>query len=55
MIGAPDLLLEGSIDRINLERSIERLPVELLRQRYLSYMISRDMSTTKLPGYWGAR
>jgi RNA polymerase sigma-70 factor (ECF subfamily) len=26
-IGAPDLLLEGSIDRINLERSIERLPV----------------------------
>jgi RNA polymerase sigma-70 factor (ECF subfamily) len=27
MIGAPDLLLEGSIDRINLERSIQRLPV----------------------------
>jgi RNA polymerase sigma-70 factor (ECF subfamily) len=27
MIGAPDLLLEGSIDRINLERCIERLPV----------------------------
>jgi RNA polymerase sigma-70 factor (ECF subfamily) len=26
MIGAPDLLLEGSIDRINLERCIERLP-----------------------------
>jgi len=26
-IGAPDLLLEGSIDRINLERCIERLPV----------------------------
>jgi RNA polymerase sigma-70 factor (ECF subfamily) len=25
--GAPDLLLEGSIDRINLERCIERLPV----------------------------
>jgi RNA polymerase sigma-70 factor (ECF subfamily) len=25
-IGAPDLLLEGSIDRINLERCIERLP-----------------------------
>jgi len=27
MIGAPDLLLEGSIDRLNLERCIERLPV----------------------------
>jgi RNA polymerase sigma-70 factor (ECF subfamily) len=27
MIGAPDLLLEGSIDRINLERCIARLPV----------------------------
>ena len=27
MIGAPDLLLEGSIDRINLERCIQRLPV----------------------------
>jgi RNA polymerase sigma-70 factor (ECF subfamily) len=27
MISAPDLLLEGSIDRINLERCIERLPV----------------------------
>jgi RNA polymerase sigma-70 factor (ECF subfamily) len=27
MIGAPDLLLEGSIDRINLERCIEQLPV----------------------------
>ena len=27
MIGAPDLLLEGSIDRINLERCIVRLPV----------------------------
>jgi len=26
-IGAPNLLLEGSIDRINLERCIERLPV----------------------------
>ena len=26
MIGAPDLLLEGSIDRINLERSIRQLP-----------------------------
>ena len=26
-IGAPDLLLEGSIDRINLERCIERLPL----------------------------
>jgi RNA polymerase sigma-70 factor (ECF subfamily) len=26
-IGAPDLMLEGSIDRINLERCIERLPV----------------------------
>jgi len=26
-IGAPDLLLEGSVDRINLERCIERLPV----------------------------
>jgi RNA polymerase sigma-70 factor (ECF subfamily) len=26
MIGAPDLLLEGAIDRINLERCIERLP-----------------------------
>jgi RNA polymerase sigma-70 factor, ECF subfamily len=26
-IGAPDLLLEGSLDRINLERCIERLPV----------------------------
>jgi len=26
-IGAPDLLLEGSIDRINLERCIKRLPV----------------------------
>jgi RNA polymerase sigma-70 factor (ECF subfamily) len=25
-IGAPDLLLEGSIDRINLERCIEQLP-----------------------------
>ncbi len=27
MIGAPDLLLEGSIDRINLERCIKQLPV----------------------------
>jgi RNA polymerase sigma-70 factor (ECF subfamily) len=27
MIGAPDLLLEGSIDRINLERCLARLPV----------------------------
>ena len=27
MIGAPDLLLEGSVDRINLERCIEQLPV----------------------------
>jgi RNA polymerase sigma-70 factor (ECF subfamily) len=27
MIGAPDLLLEGSIDRINLERCIEQLPM----------------------------
>jgi len=27
MIGAPDLLLEGSIDRINLEHCIQRLPV----------------------------
>jgi RNA polymerase sigma-70 factor (ECF subfamily) len=26
-MGAPDLLLEGSIDRINLERSIEQLPM----------------------------
>jgi RNA polymerase sigma-70 factor (ECF subfamily) len=26
-IGAPDLLLEGSIDRINLERGIAQLPV----------------------------
>jgi RNA polymerase sigma-70 factor, ECF subfamily len=26
-IGAPNLLLEGSIDRINLERCIQRLPV----------------------------
>jgi RNA polymerase sigma-70 factor, ECF subfamily len=26
-LGAPDLLLEGSIDRINLERCIQRLPV----------------------------
>jgi RNA polymerase sigma-70 factor, ECF subfamily len=26
-IGAPDLLLEGSIDRMNLEHCIERLPV----------------------------
>ena len=26
-VGAPDLLLEGAIDRINLERCIERLPV----------------------------
>jgi len=26
-IGAPDLLLDGSLDRINLERCIERLPV----------------------------
>ncbi len=26
-IAAPDLLLEGSLDRINLERCIERLPV----------------------------
>jgi len=25
-IGAPDLLLEGSIDRVNLERCIDRLP-----------------------------
>jgi RNA polymerase sigma-70 factor (ECF subfamily) len=27
MIGAPDLLLEGSIDRINLERCIKQLPM----------------------------
>jgi RNA polymerase sigma-70 factor (ECF subfamily) len=27
IIGAPDLLLEGSIDRINLERCIKQLPV----------------------------
>jgi len=27
IVGGPDLLLEGSIDRINLERCIERLPV----------------------------
>jgi RNA polymerase sigma-70 factor (ECF subfamily) len=27
MIGAPDLLLEGSIDRINLERCMAQLPV----------------------------
>jgi RNA polymerase sigma-70 factor (ECF subfamily) len=27
MIGAPDLLLEGSLDRINLERCIAQLPV----------------------------
>jgi hypothetical protein len=27
MVGAPDLLLEGSIDRINLERCIKQLPV----------------------------
>jgi RNA polymerase sigma-70 factor (ECF subfamily) len=27
MVGAPDLLLEGSIDRINLERCLARLPV----------------------------
>jgi RNA polymerase sigma-70 factor (ECF subfamily) len=27
IIGAPDLLLEGSIDRINLERCIEQLPM----------------------------
>src|SRR5580658_3042730 len=27
MIGAPDLLLEGSIDRINLERCVARLPL----------------------------
>jgi RNA polymerase sigma-70 factor (ECF subfamily) len=26
-VGAPDLLLEGSIDRINLDRCIKRLPV----------------------------
>jgi RNA polymerase sigma-70 factor (ECF subfamily) len=26
-VGAPDLLLEGSIDRINLERCIKQLPV----------------------------
>ena len=26
MIGAPDLLLEGTIDRINLERCIQKLP-----------------------------
>jgi RNA polymerase sigma-70 factor, ECF subfamily len=26
-IGAPDLLLEGSLDRINLERCIQQLPV----------------------------
>jgi len=26
-IGAPDLLLEGSIDRINLDRCIQRLPL----------------------------
>jgi RNA polymerase sigma-70 factor, ECF subfamily len=26
-LGAPDLMLEGAIDRINLERCIERLPV----------------------------
>jgi RNA polymerase sigma-70 factor (ECF subfamily) len=26
-MGAPDLLLEGSIDRINLERCINQLPV----------------------------
>ena len=26
-VGAPDLLLEGSIDRINLERCIDQLPV----------------------------
>src|SRR5580693_6068493 len=27
IVGVPDLLLEGSIERINLERCIERLPV----------------------------
>ena len=31
MIGAADLLLEGSLDRINLERSIAQLPVGCLR------------------------
>jgi RNA polymerase sigma-70 factor, ECF subfamily len=25
-LGAPDLMLEGSVDRVNLERCIERLP-----------------------------
>jgi RNA polymerase sigma-70 factor, ECF subfamily len=37
-IGAPDLLLEGSIDRINLERCIQRLPV-----RYRTIFVLHDI------------
>jgi len=37
-IGAPDLLLEGSIDRINLERCIERLPAG-----YLAIFVLHDI------------
>jgi RNA polymerase sigma-70 factor, ECF subfamily len=40
-IGAPDLLLEGSIDRINLERCLERLPAGY-----------RAIFVYAAPGFW---
>jgi RNA polymerase sigma-70 factor (ECF subfamily) len=46
-VGVPDLLLEGSIDRINLERCIKQL--RRATAQCLSCTISMDTGTTRLP------
>jgi len=47
-IGAPDLLLTGSIDRVHLERAIEQLPPGY-KQVFVLHDI-RVLSTMRLPG-----
>ncbi len=48
-IGAPDLLLDGSLDRINLERCIERLPVDIQGYEHneISEILGRSVGDSK--------
>jgi len=46
-VGAPDLRLSGAVDRVNLERSIEKLPP--------GYRTVFILSTTRLPTSWDVR
>jgi len=51
--GTKDLRLTGSVDRLQLQRAIDKLPPAI--ERFLCCTMWKGLSITRLPKWWAAR